>query len=160
MPLDTSASRRSEGEPPAKVEGMHLHALLHRLEGDYANARAWYGDVAAVGGRTSFSHAWPGGRRDVEGFLEEVRGWRMRFDGAYSRAHGGEKDVANEGREEGYARLKRWHETEVRRAWEWCAERYGVGKWEDASGEFCAKGGKYRDLARGQVVGGEGWRVF
>ena len=30
--------------PPA-VEGMLLHAMLHRVEGDYDNARAWLGDV-------------------------------------------------------------------------------------------------------------------
>src|ERR1700761_5003889 len=30
--------------PPA-VEGMLLHGILHRVEGDFENARAWYGDV-------------------------------------------------------------------------------------------------------------------
>lgn len=30
--------------PPA-VEGMLLHAIVHRIEGDYDNSRAWYSDV-------------------------------------------------------------------------------------------------------------------
>jgi len=29
------------------TEGMYLHAILHRLEGDYNNCRAWYGNVCA-----------------------------------------------------------------------------------------------------------------
>ncbi|KAL8745317.1 MAG: hypothetical protein Q9184_007892, partial [Pyrenodesmia sp. 2 TL-2023] len=32
--------------PPA-YEGMYLHGILHRIEGDYDNARAWYGNVEA-----------------------------------------------------------------------------------------------------------------
>ncbi|TID20683.1 hypothetical protein E6O75_ATG05447 [Venturia nashicola] len=28
------------------IEGMLLHGILHRVEGDYDNARAWYGNVA------------------------------------------------------------------------------------------------------------------
>ncbi|KAI4246445.1 MAG: hypothetical protein LQ352_006388, partial [Teloschistes flavicans] len=31
--------------PPA-YEGMFLHGILHRIEGDYDNARAWYSNVA------------------------------------------------------------------------------------------------------------------
>ena len=31
--------------PPA-YEGVLLHAILHRIEGDYDNARAWYKNVA------------------------------------------------------------------------------------------------------------------
>lgn len=27
-------------------EGMFLHGVLHRIEGDYPNARAWYSDVS------------------------------------------------------------------------------------------------------------------
>ncbi|KAJ9666047.1 hypothetical protein H2201_003725 [Coniosporium apollinis] len=30
-------------------EGMLLHAMLHRIEGDYNNARAWYADCAGAG---------------------------------------------------------------------------------------------------------------
>lgn len=34
--------------PPA-VEGMLLHAILHRAEGDWGNAKAWLGDVGRDG---------------------------------------------------------------------------------------------------------------
>ncbi|KAI9752666.1 MAG: hypothetical protein M1815_000370 [Lichina confinis] len=40
--------------PPA-YEGMLLHAILHRIEGDYDNARVWYRDVSRS---DVFRHAW------------------------------------------------------------------------------------------------------
>lgn len=50
------------GEPP-KIESMLLHGILHRIEGDYENARLWYRDVlkycAPYPGETVLSVAWP-----------------------------------------------------------------------------------------------------
>ena len=40
--------------PPA-WEGMFLHGILHRVEGDYDNARAWYRDVKES---DVFAYAW------------------------------------------------------------------------------------------------------
>ncbi|KAF2221422.1 hypothetical protein BDZ85DRAFT_16647 [Elsinoe ampelina] len=35
-------------------EGMYIHGLLHRIEGDYDNSRAWYADVCTTDAFTSF----------------------------------------------------------------------------------------------------------
>ncbi|PNS13876.1 hypothetical protein CAC42_1367 [Sphaceloma murrayae] len=35
-------------------EGMYIHGLLHRVEGDYNNCRAWYADVCPCKAFTSF----------------------------------------------------------------------------------------------------------
>ncbi|KAK5410595.1 hypothetical protein LTR90_008178 [Exophiala xenobiotica] len=47
--------------PPA-WEAMYAHGILHRLEGDIDNARAWYGDVKDA---QVFQAVWGGGEGDT-----------------------------------------------------------------------------------------------
>jgi hypothetical protein len=47
--------------PPA-WEAMYAHGILHRLEGDIDNARAWYGDVKDA---EVFQAVWGGGEGDT-----------------------------------------------------------------------------------------------
>jgi hypothetical protein len=61
--------------PPA-WEGMAMHALLHRFEGDLDNARAWYSDIA---GCSLLEFLWAkdgtvGEVRDAERLRETARG--------------------------------------------------------------------------------------
>lgn len=58
--------------PPA-FEGMLLHALLHRVEGDVENARCWYFDVLGSG---VFEFVWEGGGGEEElgRLVEEATG--------------------------------------------------------------------------------------
>ncbi|KAF4554024.1 Hypothetical protein D9617_5g069000 [Elsinoe fawcettii] len=37
-----------------QIEGMYIHGLLHRIEGDYDNCRAWYADVCTSPAFLSF----------------------------------------------------------------------------------------------------------
>lgn len=42
-------------QAPSMLEGMFLHGILHRIEGDANNAKAWYGDVTGSG---VFEYVW------------------------------------------------------------------------------------------------------
>ena len=122
-------------------EGMLLHGILHRVEGDYENARAWYGDVAAS---EIFGRVWPGlgGKEDALGFIDGVEGLRKRREG--------DKQAL----EEESAR-------EVKAVVEFCREKFGSGRVLDASGAWKQPEDEgRRKVGRDMVVGGEGWREF
>ncbi|KAK0336451.1 hypothetical protein LTR02_012514 [Friedmanniomyces endolithicus] len=61
--------RHMQNEPA--WEGMYIHGFLHRVEGDYRNADAWYGNVAES---ECFRRAWPGqeGLEDAKAFIRRV----------------------------------------------------------------------------------------
>lgn len=155
----TPAPPRATTPPadPPKAEGQLLHALLHRIELDTANARAWYADVAATA-PVLFAHAWPAGLPSVDAFLarvQRVRGTAPQLARHEQAAAEEEEAVAGE-----VAALRRESEREIRAVLGWCEERYGTGAWEDASGEWRGHGEKVAAMAQKMVVGGEGWRQF
>lgn len=134
--------------PPA-LEGMYLHGILHRVEGDYDNARAWYADV-------SRGESGSGALREVWGAEDE--GWR----GFLGRV---EALNAGKGRKgEGWEREKRALERESRREVEgvvrFCCDKFGTGRWEDVSAEWVRPGDEHRRMGQDMVSGGKGWRDF
>lgn len=164
-PTETDIER---AEPP-KAEGLFVHGILHRVEGDYENARAWWRD-GAVCAPGVIARVHTGGVGDAEGIIDATCAFRVAYERGYAvarRRMGYDAvSVAEEGsreeeeEEEEFAALKAAHDGELRRVWSWCVQRYGVERWVDASGEFGEKSDKYRELAGAQLVGGEGWRVF
>lgn len=92
-------------------EGMLLHAILHRVEGDYENAKGWY---AKVEGEEVMRKVWVGGKEEAWGFVERVEGWVKRKEGK------GE-DLEVESRRE------------IERVVEVCRERFGDREVPDAS---------------------------
>jgi hypothetical protein len=60
-------------------EAMFLQGILHRIEGDYDNARAWYGDVkdSAVSHDVWSLHDETSGIEDAMAFLTRNRGLRF-----------------------------------------------------------------------------------
>lgn len=122
--------------PPA-YEGMLLHGILHRVEGDYDNARAWY---EAVSESEVFGRIWPR-KEDAWGFLADVE--RLRRDGVGDR----------EGLE-GQSRR------EIDAVVGWCAERFGVERWLDATGVWVRPGEKVKAIGEDMVTGDAGRRRF
>lgn len=118
-------------------EGMYIHGLLHRVEGDVENARAWYGDVSGSG---VFGFVW--GEGGAEGFLDRVKEFKGRG------RKGGEEELREESR------------GEFERLVEWCKGSFGVARVEDATGVWVRPGEKEREMAAKMIVGGEGWRKF
>lgn len=123
--------------PPA-YEGMFLHGILHRIEGDYDNARAWYSNVCDS---DVFKNAWEGGKDAALKFIGKVEGLRKRGEG--------EREVL-----EGESRR------EIEKVVEWCQGRFGEGRVEDAREAWVKPSEEHRKMAEGMVTGGEGFRQF
>ncbi|KAL3418423.1 hypothetical protein PVAG01_10140 [Phlyctema vagabunda] len=121
---------------------MLLHGILHRIEGDYDNARAWYSDV-----RDSdvFKAAWNhGGPERAMEFLREIEVLRK------ETKHPDPKSVQ---------RLEQESLTEFKNVIEFCEKRFGTKGVEDAS-SIWVQSEKSSGKGSEMVVGGEGWRQF
>lgn len=124
-------------------EGMFLHGVLHRIEGDYPNARAWYGDVSET---EIMESVWgKGGGEKAVGFIDEVE----RLDrGVKSREKGREVEKEQE-------RLEAESRRELTGIMEFCKSRIGTGAWEDAREAYVESSEKIKKMGEGQVTGNE-----
>lgn len=130
-------------------EGMYLHGILHRIEGDYDNARAWYGDVADS---EVFRKVWEGSKGGKEGALE--------FVGRVERLRKGKgRGEGEEGREEREV-LERESAREIGGVVEWCVGRFGTEAWRDASMVWTRPDEEHRKVGNEMVSGGKGYREF
>lgn len=123
--------------PPA-YEGMFLHGILHRVEGDYDNARAWYSNVAES---DVFKNSWEGGEEQARGFIDKV-------EGLVRRKEGEREELEGESRRE------------IGKVVEWCRERFGEEEWRDASEAWVKPGEEHRKMGEEMVSGGKGFRDF
>ncbi|KAI9831075.1 MAG: hypothetical protein M1826_003973 [Phylliscum demangeonii] len=123
-------------------EGMLLHGILHRIEGDYDNARAWYGDVS---GSDVFARAWPGAAG-----LEEARAWIGAVEALAQKNGRAEERAASEQRSR----------REIDAVLDWCLETFGAGRWEDATKVWVRPGEKIQAMGTDMVSGEKGWRQF
>lgn len=143
--------------PPA-VEGMLLHGILHRVEGDFENARAWVGDVwSSADGKAVMRGVYCDG---AEGNGLEVA---RRLIGDVEALRGDVKSSGQEGREEQTQDLRRLGEgmeREMGRLVSWCAEKFGAGRWEDASSAYAGPSEKIRKIGEEMVSGSKGYREF
>lgn len=121
-----------------------LHAILHRIEGDYENARAWYSDV---GESEMFEKVWDGSQEKVGAFLDRVERLRK---GKWVNGGEREREMEDLGKES---------KREVQAVLGFCEKKYGTEMWKDVSGEW-VQDEKHAAQANGMVVGGEGWRQF
>lgn len=140
-------------------EGMYLHGILHRIEGDYDNARAWYSDVneseiySKLWGRSGQTwKAWQkehgnGGDRDSldngQKFLDAVQTFRE-----------------TQGKEADKASLEEQSRTELDGVIEWCVDMFGTGRMVDASSAWVKPNEEIRKMGEDQVSGGSGRRKF
>ncbi|OTA37010.1 hypothetical protein BTJ68_02317 [Hortaea werneckii EXF-2000] len=154
--------------PPA-YEGMLIHAVLHRVEGDYRNAEAWYGDVfhgeeQECGGKGCLERCWGGGREGLErclGFVRRVEGLRKK-NVPVGKGDGGREGSGQGGYDERseLEDLERESRREIEALVGWCVERFGTGKCEDATQVWVRDREEVREMKKKMVVGGEGWRQF
>lgn len=140
-------------------EGMYIHGLLHRIEGDYDNARAWYNNVYSS---AAFEHIW-GKAEDSE--IEEVealqekggkkmpaqvkaRQWLDRVEGFVKRKEGDRQVLEGESRRE------------IEMLLQWCVDRFGTERVVDASEAWVRPSQEIRDIGNKMTTGGEGYRKF
>jgi hypothetical protein len=132
--------RHMEAAP--RYESMLLHGILHRIEGDYENSRAWYGDVKDS---DVFDYVW--GEQGLGKALDFIR-----------RIEILRKETKKADPEEVKSlQAESWRE--ISKVIEFCEREFGSTKVEDASGIW-VKGEKSSKQKNDMVVGGEGWRQF
>ncbi|KAF2688759.1 hypothetical protein K458DRAFT_384932 [Lentithecium fluviatile CBS 122367] len=161
--------------PPA-VEGMLLHSILHRCEGDMGNARAWARDVEDA------CEGWVPKKKGSERLDKGVRG-RMGDGGGgdlggslVGFVYGGEGDAvegligaveevrgrvkAKEGNADGDAGVEERIGKELERVFEWCEKKFGGGAWVDATQAWVRHSEGIREKGEDMVSGDQGWRKF
>ncbi|RPA99788.1 hypothetical protein L873DRAFT_1827897 [Choiromyces venosus 120613-1] len=106
-------------------EGMFLHEVLHRIEGDYDNAQAWYKDVS-----------------DTE-IMEEVWG---------GKGEGGKGEELEGGE---FERLEKKSRREIEEIVGWCVGRFGTGVWRDGTVACVESSEKVKKAGQAQVTGDE-----
>ena len=125
-------------ESPPAYAGMFLHGILHRVEGDYDNARAWYQNVAES---EVFISAWSGGLADARAYIDCIEKLVKRKEGS------GEE-------------LEKESRREIESVIQWCQTNYGEQELRDASEVWVRPDEGKRKMGQDMIVGGEGWRKF
>ncbi len=141
--------------PPA-WEGMFLHGILHRVEGDYDNARAWYGNVKES---EVFAYAW--GRSEDSSSSSRLEGGKRVASGleaalAFIADVQSLKETGKGDRDELGSRSL----DEMQAVVAFCAKRFGVQKVDDVRSAWTKNEGEIGAKAQAMVIGGEGWREF
>jgi len=125
-----------------QYESMMLHRILHRIEGDYENARAWHRDVK---GSEVFQAVWgEGGLDKAMAFLRRIEVLR--------------KDTKHEGISEVH-RLHDGSKWEIKTVMEFCEKKFGTQKVEDANAIW-VQDEKLFLKGNDMVISGERWRQF
>ena len=128
--------RHMQADPA--FEGMYLHGILHRIEGDYDNARAWYKNVADS---DIFKSSWSS-REEGMAFIDKVERLQKRKEG--NKEALGQESVE-----------------EIKRAIGFCVEKFGKEKVEDASVAWKQpEDGEHKQMGQDMVTGGKGYRHF
>lgn len=142
-------------------EGMLLHGILHRIEGDFDNARAWYADVE---GSAVFAAVWGGDGRATADEGGEAPG----RDGGgkkapRSAAAKGFIDAVERLKKDGVGELEALERESLREIEEvvrFCVGKFGDGRWEDASDAWVRPSQEIKSVGADMVSGDKGMRSF
>ncbi|KAK4945158.1 hypothetical protein LTR10_015584 [Elasticomyces elasticus] len=139
-------------------EAMYLHGILHRIEGDIDNARAWYGDVQDS---EVFQTLWrdndTGSNQSnaidrAKSFLDKVELYK---DSLLSK-----KQAAQPSSSVNVDTITQTSLNELRHFLSFCESKFGTDPVTDASSVWISMGDKHKDQAAQMITGGEGWREF
>ncbi|KAF2154613.1 hypothetical protein K461DRAFT_275741 [Myriangium duriaei CBS 260.36] len=163
-------------------EGMYIHGILHRIEGDMPNCLAWYTDVSSSPAFQSFfgsadgasggevnphlsflsqtehdSLASPGPDDTKDEKLPPQRSARV-FIRAVEELR--KRSTASEGYGERKAALEAVSRAELEALIKYCSDKFGTEKYEDASEAWTRPDEETRKTGERMVSGGEGYRKF
>ena len=124
-------------------EAMYLHGILHRIEGDYDNARAWYANVADS---DVYRQTWEG---DLEGGSRLIDDVEVLRKGRPAEKHAVDTEAL------GHRSI-----AEITHVLSFCETKLGTGKLLDAREAWTGTGEQHKKMASDMIVGGEGWREF
>ncbi|KAI1617476.1 hypothetical protein EDD37DRAFT_222418 [Exophiala viscosa] len=147
-------------------EAMYLHGILHRIEGDMDNTRAWYGDVKDS---EVFQTVWRDDNDDsksdadtnpdetpaldrARSFLDKVESYK---DSLLSKARASKSSPSVD-----VDTIASTSLSELRRFLSFCESKFGTDPVTDASSVWISMGDKHKDQAAQMITGGEGWREF
>lgn len=168
------------------VEGMYIHGLLHRVEGDYNNARAWYSDVCEEEAFANYWGAVPEDPNDDRSTLEdtinsletkkeEKRGRIEKSkEGYYTHTSTSQKVPAqpaarkflneieqlNKHKKGDKGALSEQSREEINALVKWCVDKFGTEQVTDARTVWVQPGEEHRKMGESMVSGGEGFRKF
>lgn len=140
-------------------EGMFLHGILHRIEGDYDNARCWYSDVqhtdlyAKVWGKDGQSFKDLSGATDAQRAIDLNAGQRF-LNEIHEFRKLGVKD------RERLSKLEQDSRRELKGVIDWCGEKFGTAPMLDASSAWVRNNEGIKAMGQDQVTGGSGNRTF
>lgn len=138
--------------PPA-YESMYVHGILHRIEGDYDNARAWYSNV---GDWEGFKNYW--GPTDCP---EEENGQKLpRQKRARDFLTSIEKRSGKGGEKGGMESLQSESRAELQSLLDWCLEKLGTAVHKDARKDWVQPSDEIKQMGEDQVSGSAGPRNF
>jgi hypothetical protein len=167
-------------------EAMYLHGILHRIEGDLDNTRAWYRDVQDS---DVFRAVWSGDGSGVRGGDEGVATDHQGHSSLADDDTLTHKDSANSVLgmnntkvpieralsfidelararspiQSGHiapASLIHTSLDELSRVWRFCKDKFGTEPLVEASSVWVSMAEKNADIAEKMITGGEGWREF
>ncbi|KAK4610333.1 hypothetical protein CLAFUW4_14070 [Fulvia fulva] len=134
---------------------MYLHGILHRIEGDMDNARAWYSDVSES---EVFARIWGEASEDEKGEVSDVekkvppqskaRDFLDGVEGLIKKGAGSREELESESRREVEGVLK------------FCMDKFGTERREDASKVWVQPSKEISEKGQDMVIGGEGIRQF
>ncbi|GAB7354838.1 hypothetical protein MBLNU459_g5218t1 [Dothideomycetes sp. NU459] len=150
---------------------MYAHGLLHRLEGDYDNARAWYADVAdspvfrSVWGRATDADAADAravAQREGKAKVPAQRAARDFLDAVEALVRRKKKGTAAAGGNGDDARdaLERESRREIEALMDWCVAEFGTERVPDATAVWVRPSDEIKDIGNKMTTGGEGHRKF
>ena len=128
--------RHMQAEPA--FEAMYLHGILHRVEGDYANARAWYRNVEDS---EVFRAVWPEGNAAATDFIARIEKLRKQREG----------DIVA---------LQKESRREIEAVINFGREKFGEAEVRDASDIWVQPSKEHKDMSSAMIIGGEGGRTF
>lgn len=144
--------------PPA-YEGMYLHGILHRIEGDYDNARYWYSDVkpcelyAKVWGSEGKSFKAVEGQQGNDDAAEKDAG--QKFIDRVQMLKEGIIDAEGERKD-----LEQMSRQEIEVVVGWCVERFGTDRMLDATSAWVKNSEEIHKMSDDQITGDAGRRKF
>ncbi len=141
--------------PPA-YEGMFLHGILHRIEGDYDNARMWYSDVKEseiyqkIWGSDGLTFKEVSHKTGMEGELDAGQKFLITIQ-KFKESKTEDGDSEN---------LEAESRREIETIIDWCVTKFGKERILDASEVWVKPSDDLRNIGEAQVSGSAGRRKF
>ncbi|CAD0093904.1 unnamed protein product [Aureobasidium vineae] len=148
--------RHMQSDPA--FEAMYLHGILHRIEGDFNNTRAWYYDVFSS---EPFELVWGKATDEEKAEVEKKKSQGETKmppqKSARDFVDSLEKLSKGQGDKEALAKESR---REFDTVLDWCIEKFGTEKHTDASKAWVQPSQDISQKGQNMVTGNEGFRKF